>query len=70
VLARAKAEGVGVCAFFPSFTFQAQLVHIDPRAGRILMSRSAVAAANAAVLARQRVRAASVVRMFMTISSV
>jgi c-di-GMP-binding flagellar brake protein YcgR len=54
VLARAKAEGVGVCAFFPSFTFQAQLVHIDPRAGRILMSRSAVAAANAAVLARPR----------------
>ncbi len=54
MLARAKAEGVGVCAFFPSFTFQAQLVHIDPRAGRILMSRSAVAAANAAVLARPR----------------
>jgi c-di-GMP-binding flagellar brake protein YcgR len=54
VLARAKAEGVGVCAFFPSFTFQAQLVHIDPRAGRILMSRSTVAAANAAVLARPR----------------
>jgi flagellar brake protein len=54
VLARAKAEGVGVCAFFPSFTFQAQLVHVDPRAGRILMSRSALAAANAAVLARPR----------------
>ncbi len=54
MLARAKAEGVGVCAFFPSFTFQAQLVHIDPRAGRILMSRSVVAAANAAVLARPR----------------
>ncbi len=54
MLARAKAEGVGVCAFFPSFTFQAQLVHIDPRAGRILLSRSPVAAANAAVLARPR----------------
>ena len=54
MLSRAKAEGVGVCAFFPSLTFQAQLVHIDPRAGRILMSRSAVAAANAAVLARPR----------------
>jgi flagellar brake protein len=54
VLARAKAEGVSVCAFFPSLTFQAQLVHIDPRAGRILMSRSAVPAANAAVLARPR----------------
>jgi c-di-GMP-binding flagellar brake protein YcgR len=54
VLSRAKAEGVGVCAFFPSLTFQAQLVHIDPRAGRILLSRSPVAAANAAVLARPR----------------
>lgn len=54
MLARAKAEGVGVYAFFPSFTFQAQLVHIDPRAGRILLSRSPVAAANAAVLARPR----------------
>jgi c-di-GMP-binding flagellar brake protein YcgR len=54
VLARAKAEGVGVYAFFPSFTFQAQLVHIDPRAGRILLSRSPVAVANAAVLARPR----------------
>ena len=54
MLARAQAEGVAVCAFFPSFTFQAQLVHIDPRAGCILMSRSAVAAANAAVLARPR----------------
>jgi c-di-GMP-binding flagellar brake protein YcgR len=54
VLEKAKAEGVSVCAFFPSFTFQAQLLHIDPRAGRILIGRSAVAAANAAVLARPR----------------
>ena len=54
MLGRAKAEGVNVCAFFPSLTFQGQLVHIDPRAGRILITRSAVAAANAAVLARPR----------------
>ena len=54
VLEKAKAEGVNVCAFFPSFTFQAQLVQIDPRAGHIVLSRSPVAAANAAVLARPR----------------
>jgi flagellar brake protein len=54
VLEKAKAEGVSVCAFFPSLTFQAQLVHIDPRAGRILMTRSAAPAADAAVLARPR----------------
>jgi hypothetical protein len=54
VLAKAKAEGVNVCAFFPGFTFQAQFVLIDPRGGRIVMSRSPVAAANAAVLARPR----------------
>jgi flagellar brake protein len=54
VLEKAKAEGVSVCAFFPSLTFQAQLVHIDPRAGCILMTRSAAPAADAAVLARPR----------------
>jgi len=54
VLERAKGEGVPVTAFFPSFTFQAQLLLVDPRAGRIVMSRSPVEAANAAVLARPR----------------
>ena len=54
MLEKAKAEGVSACAFFPSLTFQAQLLHIDPRAGRILMTRSALPAANAAVLARPR----------------
>lgn len=54
MLAKAKAERANVCAFFPSFTFQAQLVIIDPRAGHLVMSRSPVAAANAAVLARPR----------------
>jgi c-di-GMP-binding flagellar brake protein YcgR len=54
VLGKAKAEGVNVCAFFPSFTFQARLVLIDPKAGRLVMSRSPIAAANAAVLARPR----------------
>jgi c-di-GMP-binding flagellar brake protein YcgR len=54
VLEKAKAERASVCAFFPSFTFQAQLVHIDPRAGRIVLTPSADRAANAAVLARPR----------------
>ena len=42
VLGKAKAEGVSVCAFFPSFTFQGQLVIIDPRAGRIVLTRSPI----------------------------
>lgn len=54
VLGKAKAEGVSVCAFFPGFTFQAQLAIIDPRAGRIVLTRSPLEAANAAVLARPR----------------
>ena len=54
VLGKAKADGVSVCAFFPSFTFQAQLAIIDPRAGRIVLTRSPVEAANAAVLSRPR----------------
>jgi len=54
VLAKAKAEGVSVCAFFPSFTFQAPLVLIDPKGGHLVIGRSPVAAANAAVLARPR----------------
>jgi c-di-GMP-binding flagellar brake protein YcgR len=54
VLGKAKAEGVSVCAFFPGFTFRAQLVLIDPRADRIVLSRSPVEAANAAVLSRPR----------------
>ncbi len=54
VLAKAKKEGVLVHAFFPSFTFQAPLLHVDPKAGRIVLARSAVEAANAAVLARPR----------------
>ena len=54
VLAKAKQEGVPVAAYFPSLTFQAPLVHVDPKAGRILIARSPVEAANAAVLARPR----------------
>ena len=54
VLAKAKKEGVLVHSFFPSFTFQAPLLHVDPKAGRIVLARSAVEAANAAVLARPR----------------
>ena len=54
MLEKAKAEGVSVCAFFPNLTFQAQLMIIDPRAGRIVLTRSPDEAANAAVLARPR----------------
>jgi flagellar brake protein len=54
VLDKAKNEGAPVTAFFPSFTFQAQLLLVDPKAGRILLSRSPVEAANAAVLSRPR----------------
>ena len=54
VLDKAKSEGVPVVAFFPSFTFRAQLLHVDPEAGRILLNRSPVEAANAAVLSRPR----------------
>lgn len=54
VLAKAKKEGVLIHAFFPSFTFQAPLLHVDPKAGRIVLARSAMEAANAAVLARPR----------------
>ena len=54
MLEKAKAEGVSVCAFFPNLTFQAQLMIIDPRAGRIVLTRSPDEAASAAVLARPR----------------
>ena len=54
VLQKAKGEGCSVCAFFPNFTFQAHLAIIDPRAGRIVLTRSPVEAANAAVLSRPR----------------
>jgi flagellar brake protein len=54
VLGKAKSEGVPVTAFFPNFTFQAQLLLVDAKAGRIVMNRSPVEAANAAVLSRPR----------------
>lgn len=54
VLERAKREGVPATAFFPSLTFQAPLLLVDPKAGRIVLARSPEEAANAAVLARPR----------------
>ena len=54
VLERARRERVPATAFFPSFTFQAPLLLVDPRGGRIVLARSPVEAANAAVLARPR----------------
>lgn len=54
VLERAKRERVPATAFFPNLTFQAPLLLVDPRAGRIVLGRCNVEAANAAVLARPR----------------
>jgi c-di-GMP-binding flagellar brake protein YcgR len=54
VLERVKNERLPVTAFFPSLTFQAPLLHVDPRAGRIVLARSPLEAANAAVLSRPR----------------
>jgi hypothetical protein len=54
VLDKAKREGAPLTAFFPRLTFQAPLVHVDAKAGRILVERSPVEAANDAVLARPR----------------
>ena len=54
VLERAKRERVPATAFFPNLTFQAPLLLVDPKAGRIVLGRSPVEAANAAVLARPR----------------
>jgi flagellar brake protein len=54
VLEKAKAEGVSVCAFFPNLTFQAHIALIDPRGGRLLLTRCPLEAANAAVLSRPR----------------
>jgi c-di-GMP-binding flagellar brake protein YcgR len=54
VLDKARREGVSLSAFFPKLTFQAPLVHVDPKAGRILLERSESEAANTAVLARPR----------------
>ena len=54
VLGKAKQEGVPLIAFFPKLTFQAPLVHVDSKAGRILLERSAEEAANEALLSRPR----------------
>jgi flagellar brake protein len=54
VLEKAKGEGVPVKAYFPSLTFEAQLVLVDPKAGRLVLGRSAREAANEALLSRPR----------------
>jgi c-di-GMP-binding flagellar brake protein YcgR len=54
VLEKAKRERVLVTAYFPSLTFQAPLLLVDAKAGRILLDRSPVEQANQAVLARPR----------------
>ena len=54
VLDKARQERVTVTAFFPSFVFESRLLHVDARGGRLVLARSPVEAANAAVLARPR----------------
>lgn len=54
VLDKAKLERVTVSAFFPNLTFESRLLHVDAKAGRVLLSRSPVQAANMAVLSRPR----------------
>ena len=54
VLEKAKREGVAVKAYFPKLTFEAPLVLVDPKAGRLVLGRSAREAANQALLCRPR----------------
>lgn len=54
VLVKAKQEGVALTAFFPKLTFKAALVHVDSKAGRIVLERSDDDAANEALLSRPR----------------
>jgi c-di-GMP-binding flagellar brake protein YcgR len=54
VLDKAKGEGVPVKAYFPKLTFEAPLVLVDPKAGRLVLGRSIREAANEALLARPR----------------
>lgn len=54
VLEKAKAEGVPVKAYFPKLTFEAPLVLVDAKAGRLVIGRSAREAANEALLSRPR----------------
>ena len=54
VLVKAKQEGVALTAFFPKLTFKAALVHVDSKAGRIVLERSNDDAANEALLSRPR----------------
>ena len=54
VLDKARQERVTISAFFPSLTFESRLLHVDAKGGRIVLARSAVEAANTAVLSRPR----------------
>ena len=54
VLEKAKNEHVPVTAFFPSLTFSAPLVLVDPRGGRIVLDRCRDERANQALLQRPR----------------
>jgi c-di-GMP-binding flagellar brake protein YcgR len=54
VLGKVKSEGMLITAYFPTLTFQSLLLLIDPRAGRIVLGRSSIEAANRALLSRPR----------------
>jgi len=54
VLDKAKNAGVPIRVHFPRLTFEAQLLLVDPKGRRLLLSRSAGEAANHALLSRPR----------------
>jgi c-di-GMP-binding flagellar brake protein YcgR len=54
VLEKAQGEGVPVKAYFAKLTFEAPLVLVDSKAGRLVLGRSAREAANEALLSRPR----------------
>jgi hypothetical protein len=54
VLEKVKNEGALLAAYFPTLTFEAPLLLIDTRAGRIVLDRSPDKEANKTLLARPR----------------
>jgi flagellar brake protein len=54
VLDKAKANGVPVTVHFPGLTFESRLLLVDAKNGRIVLARSARAAADDALLSRPR----------------
>ena len=55
VLSKVKDEGVPLSVYFPKLTFEALLLMVDSKAGRIVIEKSTDEEANKALLARPRV---------------